>query len=128
VTPWRWIGASLVYAIRDRQLAEHGGGDGIRDQGAIESALMRPQNLAAHGTPDAANLAASYAFGLARNHGFTDGNKRTAWVVARLFLADNGHRLRFDRAEAVKTMEGLAAGTVNEAELADWFRQRLVSR
>jgi death-on-curing protein len=94
----------------------------------MESALMRPQDLVAYGVRDAAHLAASHAFGLARNHGFTDGNKRTTWVVARLFLADNGHRLRFDKSEAVKTMEGVAAGTVSEADLADWFRQRLVSR
>ncbi|TWB19219.1 type II toxin-antitoxin system death-on-curing family toxin [Nitrospirillum bahiense] len=127
MTTWRWVNPSLVYAIHDRQLAEHGGLDGVRDRGAVESALARPQNLAAYGTPDAAALAAAYAFGLARNHGFADGNKRTAWVIARLFLADNGHRLQFDKLEAVKTMESVAGGTLGEEALADWFRQRLVS-
>lgn len=128
MTAWRWIGADLVYVIHDRQLAEHGGPDGVRDPGAVESALARPQNLAAYGTPDAADLAAAYAFGLARNHGFVDGNKRTAWVLARLFLADNGYRLRFDPIDAVKTVEALAAGSLDESRLAAWFRDRLQAR
>jgi len=126
VTSWRWVGASLVYAIHDRQLAEHGGLDGVRDQGAVESALARPQHLAVYGETDAAELAASYAYGIARNHGFADGNKRTAWVVARVFLADNGFRLRFDKLEAIRTMEAVAAGTLGEADLAAWFRGNLV--
>jgi death on curing protein len=128
VTEWRWVSASVVYAIHDRQLAEHGGPDGIRDRGAIESALALAQNLAAYAEPDAATLAAAYAFGLARNHGFADGNKRTAWVVARLFLADNGWRLQFDRLAAVQTMEAVAAGVLSEAGLGDWFRRHLVPR
>ena len=128
MTPWRWVAPEIVYAIHDRQLAEHGGLDGLRDQGAVESALARPRNLAAHGNPDAAALAASYAYGLARNHGFADGDKRTAWVVARLFLADNGHRLQFNKLDAVKTMEKLAAGALGEPELAGWFRQHLTRR
>ena len=82
---WRWIDASLVYAIHDRLLAEHGGLDGIRDRGGVESALARPINLAEYGEPDASALAAAYAYGFLRNHGFADGNKRTAWVAARLF-------------------------------------------
>ena len=128
MTEWHWVGASVVYAIHDRQLAEHGGPDGIRDRGAIESALALAQNLAAYAEPDAATLAAAYAFGLARNHGFADGNKRTAWVVARLFLADNGWRLQFDRLAAVQTMEAVAAGVLSEAGLGDWFRRHLVPR
>jgi len=124
MTDWRWIGPDVVYAIHDRQIAEHGGLDGIRDQGLIESALARPVNLLAYGEPDAADLAAAYAYGLARNHGFADGNKRIAWIVARLFLADNGFRLTFDKLEAVRAMEAVAAGTLNETELAKWFRQR----
>ncbi|PKU26637.1 type II toxin-antitoxin system death-on-curing family toxin [Telmatospirillum siberiense] len=124
---WRWVGSNVVYAIHDRQLAEHGGLEGIRDQGAIESALARPQNLTVYGQPDVADLAAAYAYGLARNHGFTDGNKRTAWVIARLFLADNGERLRFDAINAVKTVEAVAAGTIDEAALAAWFRRHLAS-
>ena len=125
--PWRWITTALVYAIHDRQLAEHGGPEGVRDQGAVESALARPRNLAAYGTPDAPALAAAYAYGLARNHGFVDGNKRTAWIIARLFLADNGCRMSFDKVEAVRAMEGLAAGTITEEELAAWFRARIVN-
>lgn len=125
MTEWRWVRADLTYAIHDRQLAEHGGLDGVRDKGAVESALARPQNLDIYASADAAALAAAYAYGLARNHGFTDGNKRTAWVVARLFLADNGYRLKFDPTDAVRTMETVAAGALDEAALAEWFRQRI---
>jgi death-on-curing protein len=121
---WRWIGPDVVYAIHDRQIAEHGGLDGVRDKGLIESALARPVNLLAYGEPDAADLAAAYAYGLARNHGFSDGNKRIAWVTARLFLADNGFRLQFDKLDAVRAMEAVAAGTLAESDLATWFRQR----
>lgn len=122
---WRWVGADVLLAVHDRQLAEHGGLDGVRDFAVIEMALARPRHLASFGKPDAADLAASYAFGLARNHGFADGNKRAAWVAARLFLADNGCRLRFDRLDAVRTMEAVAAGALNEADLAAWFRERM---
>ena len=126
MTAWRWVALEAVYAIHDRQLSEHGGGQGVRDQGAIESAMARPRNLTAYGEPDVAALAAAYAFGLARNHGFVDGNKRTAWIVARLFLADNGVRLSYDKADAVRTMESLAAGRIDEDVLADWFRDRMI--
>ncbi len=122
---WHWVTSEIVYAIHDRQLSEHGGPVGVRDAGAVESALARPQNLAAYGTPDAADLAAAYAYGLARNHGFVDGNKRTAWVIARVFLADNGCRLKFNPLDAVRITEMLAAGTLDEHQLAAWFRQHL---
>jgi death-on-curing protein len=125
---WRWIRADVVYAIHDRQIAEHGGPDGLRDRNAVESALARPQSLAAYESPDAAQLAAAYAFALARNHGFVDGNKRTAWIVARLFLADNGYRLEFAPTDAVTLIERLAAGKLDETELADWYRSRLRAR
>ena len=125
MTAWRWVRADLTYAIHDRQLAEHGGLDGVRDKGAVESALARPQNLDVYARADAAALAAAYAYGLARNHGFADGNKRTAWVVARIFLADNGYRLKFDPTDAVRTMEMVAAGAIDEVALAEWFRQRI---
>jgi len=128
VTAWRWLNSTLIYAIHDRQLAEHGGPDGIRDKGLVESALARPQNLAAYESPDAADLAAAYAHGLARNHGFVDGNKRTAWIAARVFLADQGMQLAFEKADAVSTMEKVAAGTLTEPELASWFRDRLRQR
>jgi death-on-curing protein len=127
MTDWRWVSAQLIYAVHDRQIAEHGGGIGVRDAGLVESALMRPQNLAAYGEPDVAALAAAYAYGLARNHGFVDGNKRTAWIAARLFLTDNGYRLAFDKVEAVKMVEALAAGSLSEEALALWFRERLAS-
>lgn len=125
MSDWKWVGLSVVEALHDRQLAEHGGPAGIRDAGALQSALARPENLVAYGAPDAAALAASYAFGIARNHCFVDGNKRTAWVIARLFLADNGLNLAFEPQEAVKIMLALAAGDLGEDELADWFRQRI---
>ena len=122
---WRWVGLNVVLAIHDRQLAEHGGADGIRDRNAIESALARPLNLAVYGNPDAADLAAAYAYGLASNHGFLDGNKRTAWVTARLFLADNGLRLEFDPLDAIRVMEEVAAGRMREDMLVGWFRRHL---
>lgn len=122
---WRWISLDVVLAIHDRQISEHGGPDGIRDLGIIESALTRPLNLLSYGQPDAADLAAAYAYGLSRNHGFTDGNKRTAWIIARLFLADNGIRLIFKPQDAVRIMQDLASGTVSEAGLAEWFRHRI---
>jgi death-on-curing protein len=125
VSDWRWVDTDVAYAIHDRQLAEHGGLDGVRVRGAVDLALAQPRNLVDYAEPDAADLAAAYAFGLARNRGFADGNKRTAWVVARLFLADNGCRIRFKPGDAVKTMEAVASGTVGEAALAAWFRQRL---
>jgi len=122
---WIWIESAIVQAIHDRQLAEHGGAEGIRDRGALESALARPQNLAAYGEPAAAALAAAYAFGIARNHPFVDGNKRSAWVIARLFLAANNRKLTFDRDDATKTVQILAAGELSEEKLAEWFRQRI---
>lgn len=125
MTEWRWIGLPIVLAIHDRQIAEHGGLSGLRDSGALESALARPLNLAHYGAPDAADLAAAYAFGLARNHPFADGNKRIAWISARLFLVDNGSRLSFEKTEAVRLMQALAAGEIDERQLAGWFRHRL---
>ena len=124
---WRWVETSVAFAIHDFQIAEHGGSDGVRDRGAIESALMRPVNLALYAEPDAADLAASYACGLAKNHGFVDGNKRTAWVSARLFLADNGHDLAFDVDEAVHIMEQVATSEISETELVHWLRERFVT-
>jgi death on curing protein len=121
----RWLDLEIALAIHDRQLAEHGGGSGVRDSGMLESALARPINAWAYGADDPAMLAAAYAFGIARNHPFVDGNKRTAWVAARLFLAVNGRELRFDAADAVRTMLALAAGEMSEEELTDWFRARL---
>ena len=126
MTEWRWISETLIFAVHDRQLAEHGGPSGIRDKGAVESALARPKNLAAYGDPDVAALAAAYCYGIARNHGFVDGNKRTAWIAARLFLRDNDRQLSFDKLEAVKLVEDVAAGRLTEDDLAAWLRSRLL--
>ncbi|HYD24268.1 MAG TPA: type II toxin-antitoxin system death-on-curing family toxin [Croceibacterium sp.] len=120
-----WVTLEYAEAVHDRQLAEHGGGAGTRDRGLLESALARPQNLLHYGAPDLAALAAAYAFGIARNHPFVDGNKRTAWVAARLFLRLNGAELVFDKAEATVMMQQLAAGDLAEEEVAAWFRERL---
>jgi len=119
---WRWVAEAVVFAIHDAQLAEHGGMAGVRDRTPVESALARPLNLAALGAPDAADLAAAYAYGICRNHGFVDGNKRTAYVVAYVFLLDNGFELAATDAESVATMLALAAGEMPEPELAAWFR------
>jgi death-on-curing protein len=117
-----WLDPDDALAIHDRQLAEHGGGTGIRDSGMLESALARPVNQWNYGEDDRCALAAAYAFGVARNHPFVDGNKRTAWVLARLFLALNGVKIAFAPEDAIRTMLALAAGELSEEELAEWFR------
>lgn len=122
---WRWVATEAAIAAHVEQLAEHGGGEGTRDSGALESAMARPRNLADYGEPDIAALAAAYAFGIARNHPFVDGNKRTAAVVSETFLALNGYSLEANDAEVVVAFVALAAGELSEDELADWFRQHL---
>jgi death on curing protein len=117
-----WLDAELALAIHERQLAEHGGGVGVRDAGMLESALSRPLNQWNYGEDDLCALAAAYAFGVAKNHPFIDGNKRTAWVLARLFLALNNARLVFTPDDAIATVLALAAGELSEEEMADWFR------
>ena len=118
----RFLGADVARAVHDRQLAEHGGLAGVKDDGLLESAMARPVNKFGYGEDDLFALAASYAFGIARNHPFADGNKRTAWVMARLFLKLNGVEIAFDKADAIRTMLALAAGELPEDELAAWFR------
>lgn len=120
-----WLDARDATAIHDRQLAEHGGGRGLRDEGLLDSALACPVNRWTYGENDTASLAAAYAYGVARNHPFIDGNNRTAWVLARLFLAINGHRLKFDSSDAIAMMLALAAGELEEDVVAEWFRSRL---
>ena len=120
-----WLSLDLALAIHDRQLAEHGGPTGVRDQGMLESALARPLNQWTYGEDDLCTLAAAYAYGIARNHPFADGNKRTAWVFARLFLRLNGQALAFGPRDAIDIVLALAAGELSEDELADWFRQHL---
>jgi death-on-curing protein len=122
-----WLDSRIAYAVHDRQLAEHGGGVGLRDAGALESALARPINRWNYGEDERVVLAAAYAFGIARNHPFVDGNKRTAWILARLFLLANGIEITFDKVDATNTVIALAAGELSEDELADWFRQRVVA-
>lgn len=122
MTDWIWIDPAVIPAIHDEQLAEHGGIAGTRDQGLLESALARPVNLAADGTPDHADLAAAYGYGIARNHPFIDGNKRTAFVSAELFLALNGYTLTADDVACVTTMLDVAAGELDEPTFADWIR------
>lgn len=123
---WVWVADEVVLAIHEAQLAEHGGIAGIRDEGLLSSALARPLNLDAYGDkPDAASLAAAYAFGIARNHPFLDGNKRTAFVVMELFLNLNGWNLNADDAACISTMLALAAGNLSERALADWLREQI---
>lgn len=126
---WHWVKPTLVYAVHDMQLARHGGLVGLRDKNAVESALGQAQQLSTYAepVPDAAALAAAYAYGLARNHGFSDGNKRTAWVIARVFLLDNGASLDYTEIDAIHVMQDVAAGTIGEQELAQWFGCRLDS-
>jgi death-on-curing protein len=119
---WKWVSEKTALAIHDEQLAEHGGMPGVREMSLVQSALHRPQNSAAYGAPDIADLAAAYAYGISRNHGFLDGNKRTAFVVAYVFLLDQGYELIASDQEAVTTMLAVAAGEISEVELAVWFR------
>jgi death on curing protein len=116
-----WIDLEVVLAIHDEQLAEHGGQAGIRDRGLLESAMARPRNQYAYGEHLLARLAASYAFGISRNHPFLDGNKRTSLVVAEVFLELNGSELTATDAECITAFLRLAAGDLSEEQLADWI-------
>ncbi len=122
-----WLLEEAVRAIHQRQIAKHGGSSGVRDKSLLISALARPQNLLAYSeqVPDLATLAASYAYGIARNHPFVDGNKRTALVTARTFLLLNGVDLQATQEEKYLTFLRLGEGTISEDQLADWIRQRL---
>lgn len=124
---WIWVDEPETLVAHEEQLAEHGGGAGIRDMGLLQSALSRPRNLAAYGEHDAAALAAAYAFGIARNHLFIDGNKRTALVAAETFLNLNGWEIHADNAEVTVLILELAAGELSEQEVAQWLRERLVN-
>jgi death-on-curing protein len=128
VSGWRWLRLDVVLAVQEVQIAEHGGSPGLRDRGLLESALARPEHKAAYGNPDLADLAAAYAYGIARNHPFVDGNKRVAFVALELFLALHDHRLAADDEECLRTMLDLAAGELEEEALAGWIRARLERR
>lgn len=121
---WRWIDRRALELLHDESIAEHGGASGLRDEGLLESALARAQNLAAYGEPDFADLAAAYGAGLAQNHPFVDGNKRAAFLAVGLFLALNGQRLVTTQADATLTMLALAAGEIDEPTFAAWLRTR----
>ena len=125
---WRWIDRSVLIAVHEMQLAEHGGGVGLRDANLLESALSRPLNLAAYGEPDVCALAAAYGYGISRNHAFIDGNKRTALVATELFLRLNGWRLIISDADCVLTMLNLAAGELSEDDFAAWLRSHVAPR
>ena len=122
-----WVTKAVVLAIHDQQIAEHGGFSGLRDDTLLEAALARPAQLEAYGSPipDIAALAAALAFGLARNHAFLDGNKRTSSVVAGTFLLLNGYDLTADEASRLQIWVGLGEGTVSEEELAEWLRANI---
>lgn len=124
------INRTLAFSIHDRQLAEHGGGGGVRDEGLLDSALARPQPLHADGDPppDLANLAASLAFGLARNQPFADGNKRTAAVACEVFILLNGGRLDAEDLDLYPLYLGLSSGVIEESEFADWLRPRIAMK
>lgn len=120
---WRWISKQALLLLHAESLAEHGGGQGLRDEGLLDSALTRPQNLAAYGNPDHAALAASYGLGLAKNHAFVDGNKRAALLATGLFLYLNGWRLTASQADTTLAMLSLAAGELSEDAFAAWLRR-----
>jgi death on curing protein len=128
VQDWIWVTLDVAMAAHAEQIAEHGGAEGVRDKTLLESAMARPQNLAAYGAPDAVALAASYAYGIARNHPFVDGNKRTAAVVSETFLVLNGYELTASDAELVVAFVDLAAGELSEEELNAWFREFVQKR
>ena len=128
MSAWVWIEREVIVAVHDMQLAEHGGLPGTRDAGLLDSALGRPQHLAAYGEPDIAALAAAYGWGIARNHPFIDGNKRTAFVAIELFLQLNGGALHASDADCVLTMLSVAAGDLPEDTLADWLRRHAAPR
>ena len=123
MSAWVWIAREVIIAIHEMQLAEHGGLEGVRDAGLLDSALGRPQNLAAYGQPDAAALAAAYGWGISRNRPFIDGNKRTGFVATELFLNLNGYELTATDADCVLTMLAVTAGELPEDDFAAWLRQ-----
>jgi death-on-curing protein len=125
---WVWIDRRALELLHGESLREHGGAEGLRDEGLLESALARPVNLALYGSPDMFELAASYGIGLAKNHPFVDGNKRAAFLSIGLFLFLNGRRLVSSQADATLTMLAVAAGDIDEPTLAQWLRDHNAPR
>jgi len=128
---WRWIDKRVLLLLHDESLAMHGGSPGLRDAGLLDTALARPLNRVAYAgddPPDFAELAAAYTVELAKNHCFVDGNKRVAFLAVGLFLHLNGHKLTASQADATVAMQGVAAGSISEAEFAAWLRDRSTRR
>lgn len=125
---WRWIDRHALLLLHAESLAEHGGAQGLRDKGLLESALARPENLAAYGSPDFADLAASYGLGLAKNHPFIHGKKRAAFLSVGLFLYLNGYRLKASQADATLTMLAVAGSEITEPEFAAWIRDHAAKK
>lgn len=119
-----WLEKETILALHSESLAEHGGADGLRDDGMLESALARPLQLFSYGDPppDLAALAAAYCFGLAKNHAFVDGNKRIAFIALLTFLIVNGQRLNASQPDAYQTVIGVASGSLSEDALTAWIR------
>lgn len=126
IKPPIWLLKAVVLALQEIQLAEHGGQPGLRDENLLESALARPQNLLVYGSPDIFDLAAAYAYGLARNHPFIDGNKRASFVASFTFLAMNGYSVTANQADRLLTWMAIADGRLTEAEIANWFRANCI--
>jgi death on curing protein len=120
--PWRWISRTGLLRLHEMSLAQFGGAAGIRDEGLLESAMARAENLAHYSTPDIADLAAAYGYGLAKNHAFIDGNKRAAFLAVGLFLRLNGHMLTASQPDATQSVLALAAGDLSEPDFANWLR------
>jgi death-on-curing protein len=120
---WRWLRDDVVVAVHSEQIAEHGGSPGIRDSGLLSSALARPQNQAAYGKPSVFDLAASYAFGIILNHPFVDGNKRTGFLAAYVFLELNGWELAAEEAEVMAVVLAIVIKEMDEATFSDWLKE-----
>lgn len=125
---WIWLNKDVIIAVHEAQLAEHGGDVGVCDHGLLDSALSRPENLAAYGHPDASALAAAYGFGISRNHAFIDDNKRTGYVAAEVFLDLNGYEFNADDSSCVLTMLAVAAGDITEEQFATWIRTHAIKK
>lgn len=123
---WRWLKEEVIIAVHDEQLAEHGGAEGVRDSGLLSSALARPKNLAGYEKPSVFDLAAAYAVGIVRDHPFVDGNKRTGFLAAYMFLALNGWELDAPEANAAAAVLELAAGEIDEAQFSAWLKENSV--
>lgn len=125
---WQWVDRRAIELLHDESLVEHGGGTGLRDEGLLESALARPQDVAAYGAPDVADLAAAYGAGIIRNHPFVDGNKRAGFLATGLFLALNGYRLDTTQVDATLMVMAVASGDIDERDFATWIRAHIRRR